>query len=89
MILPESLAMPSLGLLVYLLLAKLFPRKALTIFALLLALITAVWTYGPIVQGADIASKILLSLTHLVIAGVLLFEAWRWQRSRQRMLDQS
>lgn len=70
-IVPESFVMPFIGIVLYIFLAKLF-AKSWMIFIILVCLITAAWTVGPLTHGVNAESKIFLSLTHVIIAAAII-----------------
>jgi hypothetical protein len=69
---PESFAVSAAAALVLYCLARL-SRRPWPLFVGAVMIITSLWTTGPLSHGADAATKIALSMTHLVIAASVLY----------------
>lgn len=76
-IIPESFLMPIIAVIIIATLKKYFINHYLIIFISISVIVTAIWSIGPIQQGVDLYSKIVLTATHLVIMIIPIIVAKR------------
>ncbi len=92
-IVPESIVMPLIGMLIFMGFQRLFKRHAFRLFVIFSVVVTLIWTSGPVQHGENLASKAVLTVTHLVILTVILIQAKRYavdiQAVRDKMPDKS